>query len=119
MNWFLIVLSVAFLLFRNVGKHLEQASEVQMPDIFDAEGIPEDFVEKVEDEGASVFADEAVPEEVPAVETSAEGKSVWENVSVTPAVSGTPAAETHRDNEKLDPKKLIIYSEILRPKFLE
>ena len=97
--------------FKLIGKALENASAGQsvqpqsqaVPDIVDP--VPE----------RPVYQSVARHQEAPATERQ-EGESAIDRTTMEP-VHTDKASTEDKPKQKLDPKKLIVYSEIMKPKF--
>lgn len=98
--------------FKLIGKALENASQNQT--VPHQQDVAPDFVEPAQEwppYQRIVKLQEAVPEE------HQEGESVVER-PVAPVQTVQAVAEDKPDKEKkIDPKKLIVYSEIMKPKY--
>ena len=119
-------------IFKLIGKRLERASEGK-PKVVNADDAPiEDWAETVrrhleEQLGQTETYVQPVPEEAPAPvpEPEPERKVVHEPV-VKKAGKRKPIKskpilheEVKKEREKIDTKKLIVYSEIMKPKYME
>lgn len=121
-------------IFKVIGKRLEQAGKVDQAktarDIFEALGGGEDDVRWKEtplEEGEPVvFSElEVKPQPVPVMEPKVIPAAKAESFKVfaatkkaeTPKVQPILMEEKEEKGEKIDPKKLVIYSEIMKTKF--
>lgn len=110
------------LIFKLIGRKLEQSAKqekassvLESADVFDRDEAPEDVLEHSSWE-MSVEIEQEQPLPAPA---SAE-KIVPPVQEGTPVVKKKPILleeEQTRKGEKIDPKKLVIYSEIMKTKF--
>ena len=107
------------LVFKLIGKRLEQAGQVQ-PQVED-EVLEEDWAETVRRyvEQQQAQAEVFVPSQAE-VEPQKE-KTVVEAPRVVPKKKSKPILieEKKKEKEKIDVKKMIVYSEIMKPKYTE
>ena len=96
------------LIFTLIGKKLEKAGKESADEVGEAPSMPEAFpsLEKFapEREAERALKPEAEPEPMPK-----------QKPSHTQSASQSPKQK--EKSEKIDPKKLVIYSEIMKPKF--
>ena len=112
------------IIFKLIGKRLERASE-GTPGVVDADEAPiEDWAEKVrrhlEDQlGQTEAYAQPMPEVIP--EPVQKPVQETEKVREKKPVKSKPILheEVKKEREKIDTKKLIVYSEIMKPKYTE
>ena len=96
------------LIFTLIGKKLDKAGKESADEVGEAPSMPEAFpsLEKFapEREAERALKPEAEPEPMPK-----------QKPSHTQSASQSPKQK--EKSEKIDPKKLVIYSEIMKPKF--
>jgi hypothetical protein len=106
------------LVFKLIGKRLEQAGQVQ-PQVED-EVLEEDWAETVRRyvEQQQAQAEVFVPSQA---EVEPQEKTVVEAPRVVPKKKSKPILieEEKKEKEKIDVKKMIVYSEIMKPKYTE
>ncbi len=106
-------------IFKLIGKRLEQAGEMQSPVVDDTEPI-ENWEESLREylETPSVVKP-LTPE--PMVKDSVEAPVAPKKPGKTKPVRKAPilVEEEKKQKEKIDVKKLIVYSEIMKPKYTE
>ena len=118
-----IVIIVAAVIFKLVGKKLGSAAGDEVfptisvdPDPMTDCEIVEEPAERPYSQPEPVVADELVVEEASRVLPT-------EPVKADPCVKKDAAPvlveEASQQKEKIDPKKLIVYSEIMKPKYME
>ena len=115
-----LLIVVLPLVFKLIGKRLEQASQVQTP--VDAEQDPvEDWAETLRKYVEQQQAQAALYEQTVLEEEPLDTKPVEEAPRVVPVRKKTPILleEDPKEREKIDVKKMIVYSEIMKPKYTE
>ena len=115
-----LLIVVLPLVFKLIGKRLEQASQVQTP--VDAEPDPvEDWAETLRKYVEQQQAQAALYEQTVLEEEPLDTKPVEEAPRVVPVRKKTPILleEDPKEREKIDVKKMIVYSEIMKPKYTE
>ena len=115
-----LLIVVLPLVFKLIGKRLEQAGQVQPPVVEDQAPV-EDWTETLrryveQQQAQAAMYEPEEPEEEPQDEKPAE-----EAPRVVPVKKNAPilVEEEPKEREKIDVKKMIVYSEIMKPKYTE
>ena len=103
------------LVFKLIGKRLEQAGQVQPP--VEEETLDENWVETLR----QYIEQEQAYEHFQSEEEPVKEKIVVEAPRVVPKKKSKPILieEEQKEKEKIDVKKMIVYSEIMKPKYTE
>ena len=118
-----IAIIAAAVIFKLVGKNLSSAAGDEVfptisfdPDLMTEQDNVGEPAESPYIQSKPVVIDEMVVDEAPRVLPA-------EPVKPKPSVKKEPASilveEEPKQREKIDPKKLIVYSEIMKPKYME
>ena len=122
-----LLIALGAIILKVVGNRLEKSGKSAPAAVPEEESEPADFDFKgwvrealYEDEDASLKPEVVFPEHEPVKPAP----KVAENVvrQTKPAARKTPILveeEPKKKGEKIDPKKLVIYSEIMKPKYTE
>ena len=115
-----LLIVVLPLVFKLIGKRMEQAAQAQQPVAQDDEPI-EDWTETLRRYVEQHQAQSAMFEQDGPVEEPLDSKPVVEAPRVVPVKKKTPilVEEEAKEKEKIDVKKMIVYSEIMKPKYTE
>lgn len=111
-----------------VGKRLEKAGQPEkakaVRDFIEEHLEVEEWIEEAVDETAEEADGNVLREEFPDLQPVVMHSEPVEIPTVQPAVQKRPLRKTvlpdvepEKKGEKIDPKKLVIYSEIMKPKF--
>ena len=115
-----LLIVVLPLVFKLIGKRLEQAAQVQGPQD-DEKGPVEDWAETVRRYVEQQQAQYNMTAHVEPMDEPVKVKLVEEAPRVTKPVKKKPILleESKKAKEKIDVKKMIVYSEIMKPKYTE
>ena len=123
-SFWIILLVIAILLSRSAGKKISDAAKGSAPQIPPVPPFPQVFPAG-EDEAYAGEAENGFPspEEMPLMEEEQilpeeAPKAVVAQESLKKEEKAVPASQKKHDN-KIDPKKMVVYSEIFRAKYQE
>ena len=104
-------------IFKLIEKRLEKASEATQP-VEDWEQEIQRYLQQQQNGPENLQTEKAVEkapvEKIPVVNTMAEGIHAVKPKNIKPVL-----AEEEKKKEKIDVKKMIVYSEIMKPKYNE
>ena len=113
-----LLIVIVPLVFRLIGRKLEQAGQQPGPEVEHVEDWAEVLRRHVELQQAAA-ADSVTPQEQEDVLPKAKKKTKTEATKAPKVSKPVFLEESPKKKEKIDVKKMIVYSEIMKPKYTE